>query len=97
MFDILTSSSFPPSIKFSFVLAHKRASRLTLIVLFVVFSVSLLFGDLEYMHAQGSTGCDRQTFSLVDCPGALSGNGEAAIDNDEANIEQQIPSVIPFP
>ena len=95
MFDIL-SSSFPPSIKFSSVLAHKRASLLTLIVLFV-FSVSLLFGDLVYMHAQGSTGCDRQTFSLVDCPGALSGNGEAAIDNGEANIEQQIPSVIPFP
>lgn len=96
MFDILNSSSFSPSIRFSSVLAHKRASLLALIVLFV-FSVSLLYGDIGYMHAQGSTGCDRQTFSLVDCPGALSGNGEAAIDDGEANIEQQIPSVIPFP
>jgi hypothetical protein len=65
-------------------------------VLFV-FSVSLLIGDLGYLNAQGSTDCNRQTFSLVNCPGSLSNNGEAYKDNGEANIEQQIPSVIPFP
>jgi hypothetical protein len=62
-----------------------------------VFSVSLLIGDLGYMNAQGSTDCNRQTFSLVNCPGSLSSNGEADKDHGEANIEQQIPSVIPFP
>lgn len=63
----------------------------------LVFSVSLLIGDLGYMNAQGSTDCNRQTFSLVNCPGSLSSNVEPDKDNGEANIEQQIPSVIPFP
>ncbi|MGB7661291.1 MAG: hypothetical protein WBL67_00990 [Nitrososphaeraceae archaeon] len=49
------------------------------------------------MHALGSTVCDRQTFSLVDCPGSLSNNEATDRDYGGENIEQQIPLVIPFP
>lgn len=51
-----------------------------------VFSVSV-FDDLGYIHAQGSTVCDRQTFSLVNCPGSLSSDGDTDRDYDEENIE----------
>jgi hypothetical protein len=94
VFDIL--SPFSSSTRFPSLLSPKSVLFFTLIVLFV-FSVSLLIGDLGYMNAQGSTDCNRQTFSLVNCPGSLSSNGEADKDHGEANIEQQIPSVIPFP
>jgi hypothetical protein len=57
-----------------------------------VFSVSV-FSDLGYIQAHGSTVCNRQTFSLVNCPGSLSSDG----DIDRNYIEQQIPLVIPFP
>ena len=61
-----------------------------------VFSISV-FGDFGYMNALGSTVCDRQTFSLVDCPGSLSNDQATDRDYGGENIEQQIPLVIPFP
>ena len=52
------------------------------------------------IDAQGSTGCDRQAFSPVDCPPSSSGEDETNNnddDDDSGNIEKQIPSVLPFP
>lgn len=53
---------------------------------------------MSTIDAQGSTECDRQTFSAVDCP-TSSGEDETNYDGDDdtGNIEEQIPSVIPFP
>ena len=47
---------------------------------------------------QKDTECSRQTFSPVDCP-TSSGQEETNDDGDDdrGNIEEQIPSVIPFP
>jgi hypothetical protein len=56
-----------------------------------------VFGDLGYIHAQGPTVCDRQTFSLVNCSGALSSDGDTNGDHSIENNEQQIPMIIPFP
>jgi len=61
-----------------------------------VFSASV-FDDFGYIHGQGSTVCDRQTFSLVDCSGSLSSDKDTDRDYDGENIEQQIPLIIPFP
>jgi hypothetical protein len=63
------------------------------------FSILLLgyFTVVSSVDAQGSTECDRQTFSPVDCPTSSEEvtNNE---DNDAiGNIEEQIPTVIPFP
>ena len=48
------------------------------------------------IDAQGSTYCDRQTSSSVDCPTSAenkdNGNNDAG-----GNIEDRIPSVLPFP
>jgi hypothetical protein len=57
-----------------------------------VFSVYVI-GDLGHINAQGSAVCDRQTFSLVNCPGSSSSDK----DFGEQNNEQQIPLLIPFP
>lgn len=57
------------------------------------FSILLLgyFTVVSSGDAQASTECDRQTFSPVDCPASSE-------DNDAiGNIEEQIPTVIPFP
>lgn len=54
---------------------------------------------LHHINVLGSVDCDRQTFSLVDCPESSLGQ-EGTDDNDVndgENIEEQIPSVIPFP
>ena len=53
---------------------------------------------MSSIDAQGSTECSRQTFSPVDCP-TSSGQEETNDygDDDRGNIEEQIPSVIPFP
>jgi hypothetical protein len=64
------------------------------------FSILLLgyFTVVSSGDAQGSTECDRQTFSLVDCP--ISSEEEATNNEDNVaigNIEEQIPTVIPFP
>lgn len=78
-------------------LSYKRLSTFFLLLL-SGFSAST-FGGLDHIYVQGSVDCDRQTFSLVDCP--ESSSGEEGTNNDEnddgQNIEEQIPSVIPFP
>jgi hypothetical protein len=54
----------------------------------------ILLGNFVVMSsfdAQGSTGC-----SSVDCP-TSSNNEEGSNDDDTGNIEEQIPSVLPFP
>jgi hypothetical protein len=56
-----------------------------------------VFGDLGYIHAQGPPVCDRQTFSLVNCSGALSSEADTNGDHSIDNNEQQIPMIIPFP
>ena len=48
------------------------------------------------VDVQGSTECDRQTFSPEDCPPSPSEEEESNND-DSGNIEDLIPSVIPFP
>jgi hypothetical protein len=65
--------------------------------------LALLLGYFVFVpsvDAQVSIECSQQTFPPVDCP-PLSPS-EEEINNDEddddvGNIEQQIPSVIPFP
>jgi hypothetical protein len=59
----------------------------------------IAFSSLYHIDVQGSVDCDRQIFSLVDCPESSSGE-EGTNDNDVddgENIELQIPTVIPFP
>jgi hypothetical protein len=58
----------------------------------------IAFGGLDHIDVQGSIDCDPQTFSSVDCPSS-SGEEETENDNDDdrGNIEEEIPSVIPFP
>ena len=60
---------------------------------------AITFGGLDHIYAQGSVDCDRQIFSLVDCPESSSGEKGTNNDDDDTgqNIELQIPSVIPFP
>lgn len=48
------------------------------------------------VDVQGSIECDRQAFSPEDCPPSSS-EEEEANSGDSGNIEDQIPSVIPFP
>lgn len=93
MFDIL--SPLFSFIRLSTLMSYKGVSIFFLMILFV-FSISV-FGDFGYMHALGSTVCDRQTFSLVDCPRSLSNDEATDRDHGGENIEQQIPLVIPFP
>jgi len=67
------------------------------LVLLSGFSV-IAFSGLYHIDVQGSVDCDRQIFSLVDCPESSSGE-EGTNDNDvddRENIEEQIPTVIPF-
>lgn len=64
------------------------------------FSILLLgyFTVVSSGDAQGSTECDRQTFSPVDCPASSEEEETNNEDNDAiGNIEEQIPTVIPFP
>ena len=89
MFDIFRS--FFSSTRFSPILSYQGISLVILMILLVI-SVSV-FNDIDYIHAQGSKVCDREIFSLVNCTGSLSNDG----DYGEENIEQQIPLVIPFP
>jgi hypothetical protein len=69
-----------------------------ILVLLLGFYV-IVFNGLGHIHAQEFTDCDRQTFSLVDCLELSSGQEGTTndVDDDGDNIEQQIPSVIPFP
>jgi hypothetical protein len=65
-----------------------------------VFFLILLgyFVTVSSFDVQGSTDCSRQTSSPVDCPPSSSEKGtENDDDDDSGNIEEQIPSVLPFP
>jgi hypothetical protein len=86
---LLFSVKFPPS--------HKWVSIFFLVLLFG-FSATV-FSGLGHIDAQGSTDCDRQTFSLTDCHRSTLKDGETNNNDDKdwQNIEGKIPSVIPFP
>ena len=73
----------------------RRASIIFLLILLSGF-FAIAFGGLD---VQGTVDCDRQTFSLVDCPESSSEEEGPNNDDDDngQNIELQIPSVIPFP
>jgi hypothetical protein len=75
----------------------RRTSIIFLILLSGFFAIA--FGGLDPIYVQGSVDCDRQTFSLVDCPESSSEEKGTNNDDDDngQNIELQIPSVIPFP
>ena len=58
------------------------------------------FALTSSLDAQGSTEteCNQQTFSSVDCPESSPEEQPNSDDDDDiGNIEEQIPSVIPFP
>jgi hypothetical protein len=49
-------------------------------------------------HAYASADCERQSSSSQDCQSSSSkGSENDNNDDDSGNIEDQIPSVIPFP
>jgi|GEM_PF-2051970 len=75
----------------------RRTSIIFLILLSGFFAIA--FGGLDHIYVQGTVDCDRQTFSLVDCPESSSEEEGTSNDDDDngQNIELQIPSVIPFP
>jgi hypothetical protein len=56
------------------------------------------FGIMTGIDAYAFTDCDQQSSSQVDCP-PLSSQGSENDNNDDdsGNIEEQIPSVLPFP
>jgi hypothetical protein len=69
-----------------------------LVLLFGLYAIT--FNSIGYVYAEELSGCDQQTFSLVDCPDlVLTDEEQFSNDNDDkkGNIEEQIPSVIPFP
>ena len=78
-------------------LSYKWISFSFLLLLLVYFALT------SSLEAQGTTTteteCDRQTRSPVDCPPLSSEDKETENDIDEqgGNIEEQIPSVLPFP
>jgi hypothetical protein len=75
----------------------RRTSIIFLILLSGFFAIA--FGGLDHIYVQGSVDCDRQIFSPVDCPQSSS-EDETNNDGDDdntGNIEEHIPSVIPFP
>lgn len=70
-------------------------SQLSYFMLVSLFFIVLLgySSIVPSIDAQGSTDCNRQTSSPVDCP--TSAENE---ENDAGgNIEDRIPSVLPFP
>lgn len=76
----------------------RRASIIFLLILLSGF-FAIAFGGLDHIYVQGTVDCDRQTFSLIDCPESSSEEEGPNNDDDDngQNIELQIPSVIPFP
>jgi hypothetical protein len=63
----------------------------------------VLFGYFVIGHigdVKGSADCDRQTYSPVVCtpsPSSEDKGTESDVGDESGNIEEQIPSVIPFP
>jgi hypothetical protein len=76
-------------------LSYERVSTLTLFLVLLSGFSAIVSSGLTQVYAQESSDCDRETFSLVDCSHSSSTDEET--NNDGENIEQQIPSVIPFP
>ena len=71
-----------------------------IIPLFLAITVeysSIFFGKVDLVYAQESPSCDREKFSLVECPEKSSNENEPNNEDGEGNIEEDIPSVIPFP
>ena len=80
---------------FSISLPFRMVSIFFLVLLFGFFVIE--FGWHDQVNVYGSIDCDLQTSASVDCP-TLSGEVETNEDDyDSGNIEDQIPSVIPFP
>jgi hypothetical protein len=79
-------------------LFSRRASIIFLLILLSGF-FAIAFGGLDHIYVQGTVDCDRQMFSLIDCPESSSEEEGPNNDDDDngQNIELQIPSVIPFP
>lgn len=56
------------------------------------------FGIMTGIDTYASIDCDQQSSSQVDCPPSSSqGSENDNNDDDSGNIEEQIPSVLPFP
>ena len=73
-------------------------SQLSYFMRVSLFFIVLLgyFSIVPSIDAQGSTDCDRRTSQPADCP--TSAENEDNGDNDAGgNIEDRIPSVLPFP
>lgn len=80
---------------FSISLPFRVVSIFFLVLLFGFFVIA--FDWLDQINVHGFVDCDLQTSSSVDCPpssGEIETNDD---DDDSGNIEDQIPSVIPFP
>jgi hypothetical protein len=73
----------------------KRWVSIFLLVLLSGFPIVAVSG-LQNNGVYGSVDCDRQTFSSIECPESSS-RDEETDDDDIGNIEEQIPSVLPFP
>lgn len=58
---------------------------------------TIFFDKINLVYAQESQSCERETFSLVECPEKSSNENEPNNEDGEVNIEEDIPSVIPFP
>jgi hypothetical protein len=74
--------------------------RLPACIWISVFFLLLLghFGIMTGIDAYASTDCDGQSSSSVNCPSSSSEESENDNNDDNSgNIEDQIPSVIPFP
>ena len=77
---------------FSISLPFRMVSIFFLVLLFGFFVIAFDWHDQINVH--GSVDCDLQTSASVDCP---TSSGEVETNDDSGNIEDQIPSVIPFP
>jgi len=88
--------NFPNPLLYSIKFTSSYKGTSIFFLIFLSGSFAIVFGGLDHIYVQGSVDCDRQTFSPVDCP-TSSGEEETNNDDDRGNIEEQIPSVIPFP
>jgi len=89
--------NFPNPLLYSIKFTSSYKGTSIFFLIFLSGSFAIVFGGLDHIYVQGSVDCDRQTFSPVDCP-TSSGEEETNNDDDDrGNIEEQIPSVIPFP
>ena len=73
--------------------------RLPLFIWISVFFLLLLgyFGIVPNIDALASAECDLHSFSPVDCPTSSSEEFSNENNGKSGIIEEQIPSVLPFP